>query len=60
MFTWPDVLLWFMAAALGVGSSLALGRLIKNKLHERQATADELEEDRRRQLQEGLDASRRS
>jgi hypothetical protein len=61
MFTWPNILLAIMAVTLGVGSSLALGRLIKIKIRTRQAEADELEQARRDELQEGLDdAGRRS
>jgi uncharacterized protein YneF (UPF0154 family) len=60
MFTWPTMLLWIMAGALGVATSLALGRLIKIKIMKRQLITGELEKLRRHELQEGLnDAGRR-
>ena len=55
MFTWPTILLTIMAVLLGVGTSFALARLFKNKLRDRQAVADYLEQGRRDELQKGLD-----
>ena len=55
MFSWPTMLLWIMAGALGVVTSLALGRLIKNRIKNRMIVTGELEKLRRHELQEGLD-----
>ena len=61
MFSWPTMLLWITCGALGVVTSLALGRLIKNRIKNRMIVTGGLEKLRRHELQEGLDdAGRRS